>query len=461
MKLRFKVSLITAAALFIGSAVSGAAVIYQSAYYNREKTVESYEQQTTAAARVVGKELEYELMAHFTDATLASYYDYVLQKYAPAHYILVEGGEVVCNRTSYELADPTDIRWSERSVIQKSEDRYLLLVGRAVPAAGAKEYTLIGIQDITPVYEDIYRQSLLCAGICAGVSLLAALLAFAAVRRSLSPLRELQRAARDISGGRLERRADVRTRDEIGMLAVSFNEMAERIEEQVETLSQESERRRQMLGSLTHELKTPMTSIMGYADSLLHVNLREEQKERALRHIHEECGRISRLGSKLMSLLGMYDNDSICMEEVSVEAVLNSVARAEEAHLREKGMTLRCFCEMGTRRMDRDLFESLLINLIDNGIKASPDGGVIALTAAGEQITVQDWGCGIPAQEISKVTEAFYMVDKARNRREGGSGLGLALCEKIAQLHGAELKIESTVGEGTTVRIVFYKTFTV
>ena len=154
MKLRFKVSLITAAALFIGSAVSGAAVIYQSAYYNREKTVESYEQQTTAAARVVGKELEYELMAHFTDATLASYYDYVLQKYAPAHYILVEGGEVVCNRTSYELADPTDIRWSERSVIQKSEDRYLLLVGRAVPAAGAKEYTLIGIQDITPVYSD-------------------------------------------------------------------------------------------------------------------------------------------------------------------------------------------------------------------------------------------------------------------------------------------------------------------
>ena len=137
------------------------------------------------------------------------------------------------------------------------------------------------------------------------------------------------------------------------------------------------------------------------------------------------------------------------------------MARAEEAHLREKGMTLRCFCEMGTRRMDSDLFESLLINLIDNGIKASPDGDVIALTAAGGQITVQDWGCGIPAQEISKVTEAFYMVDKARNRREGGSGLGLALCEKIAQLHGAELKIESTVGEGTTVRIVFYKTFTV
>ena len=85
---------------------------------------------------------------------------------------------------------------------------------------------------------------------------------------------------------------------------------------------------------------------------------------------------------------------------------------------------------------------------------------MIIMTASGEQITVQDQGCGIPEQEISKVTEAFYMVDKARSRREGGSGLGLALCERIARLHGAELKIESVVGVGTTVRIVFYKTFT-
>ena len=236
--------------------------------------------------------------------------------------------------------------------------------------------------------------------------------------------------------------------------------MAEQIERQVAALSEESERRRQMLGSLTHELKTPMTSIMGYADSLLHVKLREEQKERALSHIYEECGRLGRLSSKLMHLLGMYDNDSIQLEEVAVQELFDHVARAEEMHLQEKRMTLRYTCEMGIRRMDRDLFGSLLRNLIDNGIKASREGDMIIMTASGEQITVQDQGCGIPEQEISKVTEAFYMVDKARSRREGGSGLGLALCERIARLHGAELKIESVVGVGTTVRIVFYKTFT-
>lgn len=460
MKLRMKVSLITAVTLLAGSLVSGAAVIYRSSLYTREKTMESGRQQTEAAAYAVGKELEYELMAYFTDSTLASYYDYVLQKYGASRYILIEGEEVVCNRTGYEVKDPADMRWASRSVIQRSGDRYLLLVGRKVPVSGSREYKLLWIQDITSVYEDAYRQSLFCFGICAGVSVLAALLVYAAVGQVLSPMRELQRAAQDISGGDLARRAGVRSRDEIGMLARSFNEMAERIEGQVAALSQESERRRQMLGSLAHEMKTPMTSIMGYADSLLHVNLREEQRARALSHIHEECGRLGRLGSKLMSLLGMYDNDSIQMEEVALPEVFDRVARAEEAHLREKGVTLRQSCEMGVRRMDRDLFESLLINLIDNGIKASREGGVIELSASGEQITVQDHGCGIPEQEIARVTEAFYMVDKARSRREGGSGLGLALCERIAQLHEAKLRIESVVGEGTTVRIVFYKTFT-
>ena len=224
-----KVSLITAVTLLVGSLVSGTAVIYRSAAYSREKTMESGRQQTEAAAHAVGKELEYEMMDHFTDTTLTSYYDYVLQKYGASRYILVEGGEVVCNRTAYEVKDPADVRWAQRSVIQKSKDRYLLLVGRRVPASGSREYKLISIQDITMLYEDVYRQSLLCFGICGSVAFVAALLVFMAVGHILSPLRELQQAARDISGGSLERRAGVRSRDEIGTLARSFNEMADNI----------------------------------------------------------------------------------------------------------------------------------------------------------------------------------------------------------------------------------------
>ena len=210
-----------------------------------------------------------------------------------------------------------------------------------------------------------------------------------------------------------------------------------------------------MLGRLTHDLKTPMTSIMGYADSLLHVRLREEQQEKALWHIYNECGRLGRISSKLMCLIGLYENDSICMEEVSVEELFECVANLEAENLKKKRLTLEYSCQSGVRRMDRDLFESLLINLIDNGIKACSDGGTIFMTGMSDRITVRDQGCGIPQEELPRVTEDFYMVDKARSRKTGGSGLGLALCDRIARLHGARLQIESVLGEGTTVTILF------
>ena len=202
-------------------------------------------------------------------------------------------------------------------------------------------------------------------------------------------------------------------------------------------------------------MKTPMTSIMGYADSLLHVKLSGEQKESALRHIYGECGRLGRLSSKLMSLIGMYDNDSIDMQEVSVQEMFKNVVSLEQSCLEQKGIGLEYRCEMDRRSLDRDLFESLLINLVDNAAKASHAGQTIWLTAQENRITVRDEGCGIAREEIGKVTEAFYMVDKARSRQAGGCGLGLALCSRIASLHGATLQIESVEGKGTEVSVVF------
>ena len=110
---------------------------------------------------------------------------------------------------------------------------------------------------------------------------------------------------------------------------------------------------------------------------------------------------------------------------------------------------------MGRRRVDRDLFESLLVNLIDNSARASKEGDTIFLTGERDRIVVKDQGCGIPKEEIGRVTEAFYMVDKARSRKEGGCGLGLALCARIAALHGARIMIESKLGEGTEISVVF------
>lgn len=458
MKLWKKMSLITAAALLVSAGISGGAVIYQSVRYNQEKTIENYTQQVKSTAYAVGKELDYEPFEHFSEATAYSYYAYVLRKYGESSYILIEGDEVVANRTPFSLLNPADKRWAEEEgsfLIQKRENQYILIIGRRVPAGGNRDYKLVLVQDISSIYADIREQVFFYAMIYMGMAIATVFLIFLMTRRVLSPLQELERAAKDISEGRLERRARVCARDEIGGMAEAFNAMAAQLERQFRELTAESERRRQMLGSLTHELKTPMTSIMGYADSLLHVRLKEEQREKALWHIYNECGRLGRISSKLMCLIGLYENDSICMEEVSVKELLECVVGLETENLKKKHITLEYSCQSGVRRMDRDLFESLLINLIDNGIKASREGQTIFVTGMSDKIIVRDQGCGIPQEELPRVTEAFYMVDKARSRKAGGSGLGLALCDMIARLHGARLQIESALGEGTTVTVLF------
>lgn len=458
MKLWQKLSLVTVSVLLLMGMIFGTLVIYRSTVYNQNKTVESYEQQLKSAAYAFAKELQSSPIDSYREATKNSYLHFLIRRYDSSEYILIENGRVVCNETPFELADAADERWKSEevfSIIQRTGKEYILLAGKKIPVSSGSDYSLVLVKDISSMYYEIRTQAFFYILIYLGVSLLSVLLVFFMTGRILRPLRELQRAAQDIREGELTRRADVHSKDEMGMMAEAFNSMADRIENQVTELEMESERRRQMLGSLAHELKTPMTSIIGYSDSLLHVNLKEEKKERALQHIYEECRRLERLSGKLMSLIGMYDNDSICMKTVSMEKLFEQTLSLEEYNLKKRGIRLEYSCQMPDRKLDKDLFTSLLVNLIDNAAKASKEGQVITLTGKDNVVSVKDEGCGIPEEEIGRVTEAFYMVDKARSRKAGGSGLGLALCSKIAELHGAGLLIESQEGTGTVVSVVF------
>lgn len=456
MKLWIKLSIVTVSVLLLGIGVSGAIVIRHSAQYNQQETVESYKQQLKSSAYALGRELERGLLPEYSDATKYSYLTFLLRKFDSSQYILLEGDEVICNLTPYDLENAKDDRWNGEEpfgIIQKSGNQYILVTGKKVPMGVEADYSVVLVKDVSTLYNDIRQQIYFFGMVYAVAVFLSVLLVFLLTRKLLAPLRELQKAAGDISEGKWGRRANVHTRDEIGEMAQSFNSMAEKIEEQVDELSKVAEKRRQMLGSLTHELKTPMTSIIGYSDSLLHVNLKEQQQERALMHIHEECKRLERLSGKLMSLMGLYDNDSISMELVDMRELFDQVTRLEKYHLNQND--LKVSCNMESKMLDKDLFESLLINLIDNAAKASPEGEPILLIGEGNVISVQDFGCGIPDEEIERVTEAFYMVDKARSRKAGGSGLGLALCSQIAEMHGAKLMIESQLRKGTKVSIMF------
>ena len=157
----------------------------------------------------------------------------------------------------------------------------------------------------------------------------------------------------------------------------------------------------------------------------------------------------------MMTLIGLYDEDRIHKEPYPVEKLIQEVADLERYHMQDSGMELQIYSESWEYCMDVDLMESLLVNLLDNAIKASEEGSVIELHGEKGCIWVQDHGKGIPKEEIPKITEAFYMVDKSRSRKAGGIGMGLALCQKIAEIHGARLLIESTVGVGTRICVIF------
>ena len=138
-----------------------------------------------------------------------------------------------------------------------------------------------------------------------------------------------------------------------------------------------------------------------------------------------------------------------------VEPLLAQVANSTAETMALRGTPLRVECRVQALPMDADLMGSLLVNLVDNASKASESGQEILLSAEGRTISVQDHGRGVPPEAIDRITEPFYMVDKSRSKRQGGSGLGLALVKRIADAHNATLDILSAPGEGTIVRVTF------
>lgn len=222
-----------------------------------------------------------------------------------------------------------------------------------------------------------------------------------------------------------------------------------------EKLQALNDRQSRFVADLTHELKTPLTSMIGYADLLRSAPLDESRRRAAADAIYHESTRLESLSQQLLALQGL-QTDGVTLGSVPVAAVFADVARSLP------DAALDCDAPAGAAvRADRVLLADLLRNLVLNALHAEPKDGTVHLTCAeaGGQwrLTVQDNGCGIPAGALPHLTEPFYRVDKARARANGGSGVGLALCAEIAAAFGTKLEFESTPGEGTTVAICLQK----
>jgi signal transduction histidine kinase len=251
----------------------------------------------------------------------------------------------------------------------------------------------------------------------------------------------------------------VRRNDEVGEFARSFNIMADKVQEHIEELSEMSESKERFINDLSHEMRTPITAIAGHAEMLKIGNLNATERERSLDYIISQSRRVQSMTYKLNELARM-SGGYIGMGDVDVGAVVASVRATCGEQLSAKGIAFGGDVSGVTVRGDAALMESLMQNLVENAIRASEPGGKIDVLAdrAGDGevvITVTDFGKGIAKDELSKIKEPFYRVDKSRTRADGGVGLGLAICARICEVHGARIEIESEPGEGTKIKLHF------
>ncbi len=355
-----------------------------------------------------------------------------------------------------ELLEQVDRR-SSGYVLRQDEktERYLLHCAGPVSLPDGILY-LETVRDVSRLFTDretqyqVYRWIvLLVAGASWAVM-------FALSYWLTSPIRSLGRVAGQLSQGDYSPRAKVSGNDEIAELAGSFNRMADAVEKNVQELEDAARRQEDFTASFVHELKTPLTSIIGYADMLRSRELNEAMRFKAASYIFSEGKRLENLSLALMNLLVVGRSEAEG-KQVNMRLLCAKAENSCRPAMEAKELTLTVTAEDGVLLGDPPLLQTLLQNLLDNARKASRPGGQITLTGRaveeGYQLTVADQGRGIPASELSKITEPFYMVDKSRSRAEGGAGLGLALCQKIAELHRGALHFQSREGEGTVVTV--------
>ena len=273
------------------------------------------------------------------------------------------------------------------------------------------------------------------------------------------PLRQISSTSAEIANGNYSSRIQVRGKDETSSVAHNFNLMAEQIENQIKQLEEAAEQKQQFIDNFSHELRIPLTAIYGYAEYIQKALVSEEERYECTQFIMSECSRLQNMAYQLldMALLRREEmKDSNCsIKELFAESEKIMYMRALEKNIRLTYVLSQNYVVRGN-------MEQLLIltnNLIDNAIKASRQEDEIRICAYSEEsaiiIEVEDYGIGIEIEQISHIKEAFYRVDKARSRAAGGAGLGLAICEKIIQIHHADISFISEPGVGTTVKLSF------
>lgn len=452
MKLWQKVSLICSAVLTSIVLLMGGLLLREA----EQSILQLTYQQSSDKQRNLSASFS-EMSNYYLEETDSAPVEYSLVKYCFSRFadstcVLMKGSETLYSNVAVDMSRYTIKGYDAEQFEEEIGGRQILITGSTVSVRN-EPYAVYVVEDITGVYESITRMVWRFALIGGVGILLGFVLIGLLVRQSMQPLAVLKTAAGRIAAGGYGERATVLSKDEVGALANDFNRMAEAVENHIGDLTETAERQRLFIGGVTHEFKTPLTTVILNADTLQNACMDEEERQTALSYIERQCKWLERITQKLLKLITL--KQDIELKPSSVPQLFERVEESMAETLRQRDTRLISECKLNTLSMDADLMQSVLINLVDNASKASTPGQAVTMRAYDDVIEVFDNGIGIPESELARITEPFYVVDKSRSKKLGGSGLGLALVKEIISAHGAELMIESSVGIGTTIRIQF------
>ncbi|MBQ3079413.1 MAG: HAMP domain-containing histidine kinase [Clostridia bacterium] len=305
---------------------------------------------------------------------------------------------------------------------------------------GGEKYTVSSFLNVHHVYENL--NSLIFGYRVIFIGAFFALMGgiYIASDSIVKPVLALTKAAKAFQTGDKSARANVKSNGEIREMALTFNSMAE-------TIAGEMNRQQSFIQNLTHEMKTPLSAIIGHADLVRLGKVKDTEAMLAAQTVLKEAERLDKLSKSLTGLI-LTGEDQTEMKNTQVMLILGEVRDAFSEH----GIEITVCGRERVIETDRVLLKTLLVNLVDNSINA---GAKNITLESGEKaiIRVLDDGCGMTEAEIRQAAEPFWRADKARSRAHGGAGLGLALSERIAVLLGGSIEIKSKKGVGTEIQV--------
>ncbi len=302
----------------------------------------------------------------------------------------------------------------------------------------------------------IYRAVLFGA---AAALVIALTISYFVSKSMTSPIREMKEIAQRLASGDFSRKVRIKNKDELGELAKSLNTMADELQSKIENLKRLDRVRTDFVANVSHELKTPLTLIKGYIETLEDKAINDTEKAgKFVSIIKEHTNRLSNIIDDLLSLSELeLSRDSIVKSEFDLKSLIDDIVLGFGHALaaKQQKLTLEVQGQDFKISADRDKIEQVFVNLIDNSIKYTGESGKIEICLDRQNgevvVTVEDNGIGIPREDLDRVFERFYRVDKARSRQLGGTGLGLGIAKHIVLAHKGEIRIESDVNRGTKV----------